>query len=513
MKSKTFSLLLFVVLTFTHMSHAGENFTKISDSGAELSDSASDWSCVKHNITGQMWEVKKTTNMSDVYSFGNRLNHKNRVNQTGLCGYDDWRIPTVKELNSITDKSRSNPATDTEYFPNTMSTSPNSSTPGYWTNSPKLDARPHVIEAWGVNFWRGITMSFNQGFFLFVRLVRGENYYDFFDYSKLDDSGNLLAENNSDHSCVLDNRSGLTWEVKTDANMDDEYTFTETPDHTLQINQSNLCGYADWRLPTVDELITLVDYGALSPSIKTAYFPNTASSNDYWSYALESSGDYNPWGVYGNGTAMSTLESFHFNIRLVRRDAPLIISANSSEVNGLAPFQTLLSCVVESGVAPYSFSWDFGDGSPGGDEQSPEHTFENPGVYTATVSVIDDSGQTESASITITARQTNTEAECLSFDEQLRMRIPCVDYNATQYSFSMNYIDPLSWELDASSLAIASDQNNCLSFDSNLSLDIPCADYNGTKFGFMLQYIDNLTWNLDLESVEIKGRRHNAGQF
>jgi len=43
-------------------------------------------------------------------------------------------------------------------------------------------------------------------------------------------------------------------------------------------------GYADignWRLPSIKELITLVDYGKIDPTIDTDYFPNT-SSNWYW---------------------------------------------------------------------------------------------------------------------------------------------------------------------------------------------------------------------------------------
>lgn len=334
MKIKTFSLLLFVAFAFAHISYAGEKFTKISATGEELPDTASEWSGVKNNITGQIWEVKKISNMSNLYNFSNAWDYKRQINQTGLCGYTDWRVPTVKELNSILDRSCTNPSIDTEYFPHTQSTHPMSSTPGYWTSTPKIDTRPYILESWGVNFDFGVTMNYARDFFLFVRLVRGDKYYDFFDYSKLDASGSLLAANNSNHSCVQDNHSGLIWEVKTLANMDNEYTFDEIPAYIQQINQDNFCGHSDWRLPTVDELITLVDYSASSPSIKTEYFPNN-NSKGYWASSSNSSDNHDSWAVYTGGAAMRTLESFNFNVRLVRTAQPECIVKVDGDV---APF-------------------------------------------------------------------------------------------------------------------------------------------------------------------------------
>ncbi len=116
-------------------------------------------------------------------------------------------------------------------------------------------------------------------------------------------------------NCVLDENTGLMWELKTDSglrNTNDYYTWyqpydnrngglagtlggaedcaglesCDTDSYVRRINQTRLCGYDDWRLPRVAELLSLVDYAmahslANEPQIDLASFPFTANDN-YW---------------------------------------------------------------------------------------------------------------------------------------------------------------------------------------------------------------------------------------
>jgi PKD repeat protein len=119
----------------------GFSFTKIGASGEALPASAKQWSCVKDNVTGLIWEVKTNdgglrdvgrtyTNYdstsakqlpgglvptpSNLAASTNSIGFLNAVNFEGLCGATDWRIPTVDELRSVTSFTQT---VDSTWFP------------------------------------------------------------------------------------------------------------------------------------------------------------------------------------------------------------------------------------------------------------------------------------------------------------------------------------------------------------------------------------------------------------
>lgn len=66
----------------------------------------------------------------------------------------------------------------------------------------------------------------------------------------------------------------------------------------------------------------------------------------------------------------------------------LTITASGFPLSGPAPLTVGFSAVVAGGVPPYTFLWDFGDGSPTSNLQNPSHSYP-AGTYTATVAVTD----------------------------------------------------------------------------------------------------------------------------
>jgi len=141
---------------------AGFDYTKIGNNGDDLPASAvagggpTDWACTRDNVTGLTWEIKTAVNTDLRYMLhfyrwystaannggfpgsqaGNACNgtlpqcntaaYVQAVNDLGLCGNSNWRLPTFKELQSLLHYGAIRPAIDTTWFPNT----PNSA---YWS--------------------------------------------------------------------------------------------------------------------------------------------------------------------------------------------------------------------------------------------------------------------------------------------------------------------------------------------------------------------------------------------
>ena len=81
----------------------------------------------------------------------------------------------------------------------------------------------------------------------------------------------------------------------------------------------NYAGYTDWKLPNVKELMSIVDYGLVSPSINATAFPNT-QSNYYWSSTIYADGTGYAWVVdFGSGSVNNDFRGYGYYVRPVRQ--------------------------------------------------------------------------------------------------------------------------------------------------------------------------------------------------
>jgi hypothetical protein len=145
-----------------------------------------------------------------------------------------------------------------------------------------------------------------------------------FSYTKLDALGSPLDSTETFWNCVKDNVTGLVWEVKQGGNgfkadqglhdIDDIFSWynssiaengrdsggedsqplacfgytsadenlCNTEAFVARVNKSKLCGIETWRMPTPNELLSLVHFGNGSPAIDTAYFPNVKAGTKFW---------------------------------------------------------------------------------------------------------------------------------------------------------------------------------------------------------------------------------------
>ncbi len=74
----------------------------------------------------------------------------------------------------------------------------------------------------------------------------------------------------------------------------------------------------------------------------------------------------------------------------------------ATPLTGTAPVTVTLTANVLGSLKPFTYSWDFGDGSPRDPAPSPTHTYTRPGNYTVSVLVRDTSGLADLGSLRIT---------------------------------------------------------------------------------------------------------------
>jgi hypothetical protein len=109
--------------------------------------------------TGLMWE--KTSSWVSK-NWENALNYCENLS---LADYDDWRLPNRTELQSILDYSRSYPAIDNAFFPNSGAGNL------YWTST--SNPREYTNNAWSINFNTGeIDYYSDKTSLYYVRAVR-----------------------------------------------------------------------------------------------------------------------------------------------------------------------------------------------------------------------------------------------------------------------------------------------------------------------------------------------------
>jgi len=80
-------------------------------------------------------------------------------------------------------------------------------------------------------------------------------------------------------------------------------------------------GYTDWRRPTEDELISLLDYSAFYTSPNAQVFPDIPidSNGNYWSdSAYAGNSDYAWYVDFAHGNMCNYYKSFAYQVRLVR---------------------------------------------------------------------------------------------------------------------------------------------------------------------------------------------------
>ncbi len=197
------------------------------------------------------------------------LNYSQAVNycsDINLVGDTDWRLPTHRELQSLVDFSKPElgPVIANEFVSTTQTSD------SYWTNTDS--ATYSTTHAWSVYFKNGIVSISTKSGLLHVRCVRESKIRLYqTNYTKMD-------------GIVSDSKTGLMWQDDYDDNPSTTIDTVKDGNWTQAISYCNALSaleHDDWRLPNVNELLSITDdTDATPPAINGAF--EHIKNDDYW---------------------------------------------------------------------------------------------------------------------------------------------------------------------------------------------------------------------------------------
>ncbi len=197
---------------------------------------------ISDQSTGLMWQ--KTPNLAQKSEYSDALAGAASFN---LAGYDDWRLPSIKELYSLIEFIGNSysltPYLDTGYFDFTYGS--NNIDGRYWSSNVYVGTvMGGQTAVFGVNFADGHIKGYglNGGMQQYVRYVRGNTSYGLNDF----------VDNGDD--TITDQATGLMWQKGDNGS---GVIWQEALSYCENLSQA---GHDDWRLPNAKELQSIVDY-------------------------------------------------------------------------------------------------------------------------------------------------------------------------------------------------------------------------------------------------------------
>jgi len=279
---------------------------------------------VSDNATGLMWQAGDS---DTEISWDSAFSHIAGLNSSWFGGYNDWRMPNIKELTSLIDMGRWNPAIDPTAFPDTKIDS------GYWGSTTYADM-PNGRFCYQVSFFEGLTLwiemnkpSMDHGYVRAVRSLQPEagswgfpksGQTNIIHYPSGDDLGGDGAVRagypatggrfvDNENGTVTDRATGLTWQKTDSAHQQvDIYkgklSWEDAFNYIREMNVRHFGGYSRWRLPNYQELCSLLDFSQFYPALDPI-FKSSVQSEVHWTSTARNLDSSNRWSInFTNGS-------------------------------------------------------------------------------------------------------------------------------------------------------------------------------------------------------------------
>lgn len=159
-----------------------------------------------------------------------------------------------------------------------------------------------------------------------IRMIYEKGFHHPGDLSRVDLSSSVKGsfanayevKEISGERVIVDHATGLMWQSSGSFN---NLTWEQSIEHALQSNSNKYAGYRDWRIPTIEELASLIEYEPKSyGALGEMYISNNFDSGITWSWSSDPVlGKPRVWGIYlPGGIINSNGAKDTAKVRLVR---------------------------------------------------------------------------------------------------------------------------------------------------------------------------------------------------
>lgn len=188
-----------------------------------------------------------------------------------LGGYSDWRMPNIKEAQTITHYASARPTIWMKYFKDVFAGLPgygDRGKGGMWAGPIGPD---HNNSGWHMGLIDGHFMGYPRGGYKTTRCVRADNNGGYFDP--------VLTDNND--GTATDSQVKLMWIKKVESGLLDW-------EASLQYCENlEFAGHKDWKLPHNKESTSIVELNKFKPALNETLFADTNYKAFYWTRTPE----------------------------------------------------------------------------------------------------------------------------------------------------------------------------------------------------------------------------------
>ena len=113
---------------------------------------------------GQRWVDAQCTGQATAFNWPDAVREANQINRNGDAFFNDWRLPALRDLATITDRGCQNPRTNLILFPGTPPSV-------FWTSTPRPGGKPEDL-AFALSFGAEGVLAARKGERFYARFVR-----------------------------------------------------------------------------------------------------------------------------------------------------------------------------------------------------------------------------------------------------------------------------------------------------------------------------------------------------